>query len=108
MAGKSIFVSKIVYPFFEEIHVTFNWLGGFALSQERKCEIGLHQNYLAAYPLEKVLEISSSSLLSLGAKLSAMNLKKRTRKGITSLECAFQSSRIYSHGIYEIGSFPDY
>ena len=31
----------------------------FALSQKRKCQIGLHQNFLMEYPKEKILEISS-------------------------------------------------
>ena len=77
----------------------------FALSQKRKCQIGLHQNFLMEYPKEKILEISSSSLVSLGAKLSAMHLSKRTLKGITTVESVFQSSRIYSDGIKRIGPF---
>lgn len=80
----------------------------FALSQKRKCQIGLHQNFLMEYPKEKILEISSSSLVSLGAKLSAMHLSKRTLKGITTVESVFRSSRIYSDGIKRIGPFPEY
>lgn len=108
MAEKSVFISKVEYPFFEEVHVNIDWFGGFALSQKRKCQIGLHQNFLMEYPKEKILEISSSSLVSLGAKLSAMHLSKRTLKGITTVESAFQSSRIYSDGIKRIGPFPEY
>ncbi len=108
MAEKSVFVSKDVYPFFEEVHVNIDWFGGFALSQKRKCQIGLHQNFLMEYPGAKVLEISSSSLMSLGYKLSAMNLSKRTSQGLTSVESAFQSSRIYSNGEETIGPFPEY
>lgn len=108
MAEKSVFISKVEYPFFEEVHVNIDWFGGFALSQKRKCQIGLHQNFLMEYPKEKILEISSSSLVSLGAKLSAMHLSKRTLKGITTVESVFQSSRIYSDGIKRIGPFPEY
>lgn len=108
MAEKSVFISKVEYPFFEEIHVNMDWFGGFALSQKRRCQIGLHQNFLLAYPNEKVLEISSSSLMSLGNKLSAMNLSKRTGQGITTVESAFQSSRIYSDGVKKIGPFQEY
>lgn len=107
MAEKSVFVAKHEYPYFEEVHVNIDWFGGFALSQKRKCQIGLHQNFLAAYPNEKVLEISSSSLMSIGARLSAMHLNKRTKKGITTVESAFQSSRIYSDGVRTVGPFPD-
>ncbi len=108
MAEKSVFVSRTEYPFFEEIHVNIDWFGGFALSQKRKCQIGLHQNFLRAYPEERVLEISSSSLFSLGSRLSAMNLRKRTRKGLTTVESAFQSSRIYSDGVRTVGPFEEY
>lgn len=105
MAERSVFISKDVYPFFEEIRVQFDYFQGFALSQKRKCQIGLHQNFLAAYPQQKVLEATRASLYSLGAALSAINLTKRTRTGITSAESAFLSSRIY--GEDEIGPFPE-
>lgn len=108
MATRSVFVCKDCYPFFEEISVDFDWFPGFALSQKRKSQISLHRNFLNAYPFEKVLEISSASLYALGASLSAMHLYKRTSKGITSVESAFQSSRIYGKGENEIGPFPEY
>ena len=106
MAERSVFVSKDVYPFFEEIRVQFDYFQGFALSQRRKSQLSLHMNFGAAYPKEKVLEISTASLYSLGSALSALHLKKRTQSGITTVESAFQSSRIY--GAYdEIGPFPE-
>lgn len=108
MAKRSVFISKEVYPYFEEIHVEFEWFGGFALSQKRKCEVGLHKNFLLQYPEYKVLEVSSSSLQSLGKRLSAMNLWKKTKEGITSVESAFQSSRIYRKGSDKVGPFPEY
>lgn len=83
MAEKSVFINKLEYPFFEEVHVNIDWFRSFVLSQKRKCQIGLYQNFLMAYPREKVLEISSSSLMSLGTKISAMNLSKRTQEGST-------------------------
>ena len=58
MAEKTVFISKTEYPFFEEVNVNIDWFGGFALFQKRKCQIGLHQNFLMEYPDEKVLEIS--------------------------------------------------
>lgn len=108
MAERSIFISKAIYPFFEEVRVNIEWFGGFALSQKRKTEIGLHQNFLKAYPTEKVLEISSASTISLGSKLSAMNLRKRTKTGLTTVESAFQSSRIYKNETETVGPFPEY
>lgn len=108
MAIRSVFLSRTSYPFFEEIYVEFDWFPGFALSQKRKCEIGLHQNFLLSYPQEKILEISGASIYHLGSMLSAMKLSKRTSRGVTSVESAFQSSRIYSDKDNTIGPFPEY
>lgn len=108
MATRSVFVSRDEYPFFEEIAVEFDWFSGFALSQKRKSQISLHKNFQSQYPEHKTLEISSASLYSLGSLLSAMNLKKTTSQGITSVESAFQSSRIYGKGDHQIGPFPEY
>ena len=106
MAERSVFISKGSYPFFEEIRVQFDYFQGFALSQKRKSQLGLHLNFMKAYPSHKILEISTASLYSLGAQLSAMNLKKRTSLGITTVESAFQSSRIFGEHD-EIGPFPE-
>lgn len=108
MAERSVFISKAIYPFFEEVRVNIDWFGGFALSQKRKSEIGLHQNFLKTYPTEKILEISSASTISLGSQLSAMNLRKRTKAGLSTVESAFQSSRIYKNETETVGPFPEY
>ena len=102
MAVRSVFITKDTYPYFEEVYVTMDWFGGFAKSQKRKCELSLHLNFNKSLD-NKVLEISSSSLNPLGSQLSAMNLKKRTLRGVTSVESAFQSSRVYYDGDEKIG-----
>lgn len=108
MSIRSVFIAKETYPYYEEVQVEFDWFGGFALSQKRKCQIGLHKNFLTRYPDKKILEVSEASMMSLGAKLSAMNLSKRVDGGITSVESAFQSSRIYKNGAKTVGPFPEY
>ena len=107
MALRSVFICKNEYPYFEEIQVEMDWFGGFAKSQKRKCELSLHLNFGSRYN-NKVLEISSSSLNPLGTELSAMNLKKQTERGTTSVESAFQSSRIYYDGDEKIGPHPEF
>lgn len=102
MAVRSVFITKDTYPYFEEVYVTMDWFGGFAKSQKRKCELSLHLNFNKSLD-NKVLEIYSSSLNPLGSQLSAMNLKKRTSRGVTSVESAFQSSRVYYDGDEKIG-----
>lgn len=37
-----------------------------------------------------------------------MNLSKRTQRGITSVESAFQSSKTYSDSTRKVGAFPEY
>ena len=59
MPERSVFISKSTYPYFEEVRVAIDWFGSFAMSLKRKCQIGIHQNFLAKYPDRKVLEISS-------------------------------------------------
>ena len=108
MAVRSVYESVPSYPFYRQIDVSFCYFGGFALSRKRKCELSLHMNYNAQYPDTKALEVSSAGLRSLGAKLSAMHLSKLTERGVTSVESAFQSSRIYSDGVRTVGPFPEY
>lgn len=50
--------------------------------------------------LDKILEISSKSLTSLGVELSAFNLKIITKKlqKSFSVECAFQASKVFENG----------
>lgn len=105
MAKRPVFSARSYYPYFEEIHVEMDWFQGFALSQKRRSECSLHQNYLASYPDEKLLEVSSASTNPLGYWLSAMHL----RRGDTCVESEFQSSRIYKATSGEmIGPFPEY
>lgn len=108
MSERSVFVCRDEYPFVEELRVRMEWFPGFALSQKRKCELNLHANFNRWYPGVKCLEISSASLYSLGAKLSAMELQIETDSGMTSVESAFQSSRIYEQDGEVIGPFPEY
>lgn len=109
MAIRPVFSAKPYYPFFEEIHVQLDWFQGFALSQKRKSQCSLHQNYLAVYPDDKILEVSSSSTEAIGYWLSAMHLNKRTPEGLSSVETYFQRNRIYEDADGAIiGPFPEY
>lgn len=107
MANRSVFVASDKAPFFKEVIVEFDYFQGFALSQKRKNQIGIHQNFMIFYPNEKPLEISSSSIYRSGFDLSAMNLTKQTKGGLTSVESAFQSSKVFRENSGEILSFAD-
>lgn len=111
MTVRGAFIPKATYPYFEEIGVAFNWYGGFARQQKQRCATAMHTALIMAYPTIKPLEISSSSGYQLGQELSAMHLKKwsNTLNAYTSVESAFQSSRIYiTADGRQIGPFPEY
>lgn len=67
----------------------FKFNPGFSVTQKRKNIDALHQAIG-----DKALEISTKSMVDLGRKLSAFNLKLN---GI-QLECVFQASKVYQYG----------
>lgn len=98
MAKRPVFEVTADTKLFVCREISFQWYGGFALSQNRKNIDGLHKNYSARYPDKKVLEISSKSEDELGVKLSAFNLMIRRSEKVFSVEAAFQSSKVFEHG----------
>lgn len=86
-------------------HVEFQWSPGMAVSQKQKSIDSLHAAACQIPEVQSVLEVSSKSRDPLGVALSAFNLTFTTLKyGRTfSVECAFQSSKIFEHG----GPFTD-
>ena len=98
MAKRPVFEVTADTKLFVRHEVSFQWYGGFAVSQSRKNIDGLHKNYLARYPDKRVLEISSKSEDELGVKLSAFNLMIQHGEKVFSVEAAFQSSKVFEHG----------
>jgi hypothetical protein len=80
-----------------EIPVQFHWHPGLAASQKKKNVLELHRaaSDLGIAPL---LEISSKSELEVGRKLSAFHLKVDVDGKSTTVECAFQGSKVFEHG----------
>jgi hypothetical protein len=103
MAERPVFVpvtsgSQLVH----EVNISFTWHPGLSASQKKKSVIELHQA-AAARGLAPLLEISSKSELEVGRRLSAFHLKLALGEGTTTVECAFQGSKIFENG----GPFPD-
>lgn len=71
----------------------FVWHSGLAMVQKRKNIISLH-NSISNITGEKVLEVSTKGLDSLGINLSAFSLELDGYK----LESIYQSSKVYEHG----------
>lgn len=81
--------------------IDFEWFAGFSVSQKQKNIRALHKNAIEQITkLENILEISSKSESELGVSLSAFNLMIETKvlKKIFSVECAFQSSKVFEKG----------
>lgn len=75
----------------------FNWYPGFSFSQKQKNMTALHSAIKKKYPSSKVLEISSKSDKSYGVDLSAFNLLLKLDERNVSVECAFQSSKVFEN-----------
>ena len=100
MASRSIFIPKknnilgvIKKP------IDFKWFPGMSITQKQKSIRSLHEAG-KGNGINNLLEISSKSENELGQALSAFNLAITTKtRGIKfSVECAFQSSKVFVGG----------
>jgi hypothetical protein len=103
MADRPVFVptetgNKLV----EEVFVHFTWHPGLAPSQKKKNVVELH-HAAKRIGLAPLLEISSKSEKEAGQRLSAFRLKIELAAGTTTVECAFQGSKVFENG----GPFQD-
>jgi hypothetical protein len=80
-----------------EIPIVFLWHPGFAASQKKRSVEEFHQA-AAARGLEPLLEISSKSEARVGQHLSAFHLKMDVDGEETTVECAYQGSKVFEKG----------
>jgi len=80
--------------------VDFKYHAGFAAVQKQRSIDELHNSIQEKYGFVNILEISSKSKKDLGVALSAFNLMitDKTTKETYSVECAFQSSKVFENG----------
>lgn len=99
MANRPIFAPKSHEIGVKQMDVDFIWSPGMAISQKQKSITSLHESG-KRLGLNRLLEISSKSKIDLGKKLSAFNLFITTRKYKFrfSVECAYQSSKVFENG----------
>ena len=101
MATRPVFI-----PIFEseslikKDNIEFQYYSGFSVGQKQKSIVSLHEAIHEKYGFKNILEVSSKSQDQLGIDLSAFNLmifdKKSNKK--FSVECAFQSSKVFEQG----------
>jgi hypothetical protein len=99
MAIRPIFMPSLdLKELFREEEVEFKYYNGFAISQKQKCIKSLHEN-ANNKGYKNILEVSTKSETLLGQKLSAFNLKLKTKNyGLISIESAFQGSKVFENG----------
>lgn len=103
MAERPVFVpiAKIGH-LVQEVSFDFKWNPGFAAVQKKKNIAALHEA-ARRKGFDPVLEVSTKSEEPLGQRLSAFSLKVNTKSGETSIEAAFQGSKVFESG----GPFTD-
>ena len=98
MAKRPAFLISEDKPYFQEINMQFAYFNGFAVQQKQKSIESLHDAIKALHTEIKVLEISRYSITELGTKLSAFNLDVSINGKKTTVESAFQSSKVFEKG----------
>lgn len=78
--------------------VTFQWYPGMSVLQKQQSIASLHEQAQQALGIRTILEVSTKSPHQLGVNLSAFNLMIKTSKRHYSVECAFQSSKVFELG----------
>lgn len=81
----------------DEIPVQFTWHPGMAPSQKKKNVAELHSS-AARKGISPLLEVSSKSELAIGQRLSAFHMPIRVSGEMTTVECAYQGSKIFEGG----------
>ncbi len=98
MAERPVFIPSYTgAQLVQEVRVQFHWHPGLAASQKKKNVVELHAS-AAEHGLGPLLEISSKSELEVGQKLSAFHLKVDVIGRQTTVECAYQGSKVFEHG----------
>ena len=99
MAERPVFIPyRDGSPPVKEECIKFTWHSGFAPSQKKKSISELHKA-AQIRQLGNILEVSTKSEEPIGQRLSAFNLKIEVPKvGFTSLEAAYQGSKIFENG----------
>jgi hypothetical protein len=98
MAERPVFVPETAGALLvQEVPIRFPWHPGLAPSQKKRNVAELHQAAFAR-GLTPLLEISSKSDLEVGQKLSAFHLKIDVEGRTTTVECAYQGSKVFENG----------
>lgn len=103
MASRPVFLpSETGVSLVRQVNVEFAWHPGMAPSQKMKNVEALHAA-AAVQGLSPLLEVSTKSEWEVGQKLSAFYVKVALNDLVTTLESAYQGSKVFERG----GPFTD-
>ncbi len=103
MAERPVFSVSMEQPYYREERVQFQYAPGFSIVQKLKNIQSIHNEYSRLHHNARLLEVSSKSDLPLGVQLSAFNLVITVDGLRTTVESAFQASKVFQLG----GPFTD-
>ena len=98
MAVRPVFVPLQRAPFFRPVEISFEWHGGFAVSQSQKNIRAIHEGFNRIYPNVPVLEISSKSWQEHGKDLSAFHMAKSVGEEKICVESLYQAGKVFRNG----------
>lgn len=98
IATRMAFICKENELYFN--YYTFEFFGGFAISQKRKSIESFH-NKIRESGIEKVLEVSRKNENEIGVQLSAFNLMANIDEASYPVECIYQSSKVFGNKQYK-------
>lgn len=100
MAEKKYFIANIEKNRVLEKSIKYSFAPGFSVVQKQKNIKEIHKNIiLKEKKINKILEVSSKSMDTIGVKLSAFNLSIKTKNGKEiSVESIFQASKVFENG----------
>ena len=101
MARGSIYV--------KEYEVDFNWDFGNSIKNTQESVRRMHKEALKRYKFKHLCEISGASIKPFERLLSAFQLPINIEGIVTTVECAYQGSKVFEHGgpyqdLYEVES----
>ena len=98
MAQRPVFYVNTRSPYYNEELISFQFNPGFAVSQKQKNIRAIHEAFILRHKNARPLEISSKSEESAGVQLSAFNLPVTINGFQTTVESAFQGSKVFRDG----------
>jgi len=97
---RPVYLPIAQYPFYDSSNVSFEWFGGFTVSQKRKCIADLHESASRVLGVSKILDNSTKSPDEDGRALSPFNLRISLPFDpfMSTVESTFHGSSVFEHG----------